>query len=55
MQNPLDIPNLEFHQSFERSNQFSDYFPQQNVDQAIESYKQYQASRSSRNNQSKLP
>ncbi|CAK67792.1 unnamed protein product (macronuclear) [Paramecium tetraurelia] len=47
MRNPLEMPNLEFYQSFEKSNQFSDYFPQHNIDQAIESYKQYQQSRSS--------
>ncbi|CAD8127581.1 unnamed protein product [Paramecium sonneborni] len=47
MRNPLEMPNIEFYQSFEKSNQFSDYFPSYNVDQAIESYKQYQQSRSS--------
>jgi len=47
MHNPLEMPNIDFYQSFEKSNQFSDYFPDQNIDQAIESYKQYQASRSS--------
>ncbi|CAD8213775.1 unnamed protein product [Paramecium octaurelia] len=50
MRNPLEMPNIEFYQSFEKSNQFSDYFPQYNVDQAIESYKQYQQSRSSAHN-----
>ncbi|CAD8106953.1 unnamed protein product [Paramecium primaurelia] len=49
MRNPLEMPNLEFYQSFEKSNQFSDYFPQYNIDQAIESYKHYQQSRSSAN------
>ncbi|CAD8097888.1 unnamed protein product [Paramecium primaurelia] len=49
MRNPLEMPNIEFYQSFEKSNQYSDYFPQYNVDQAIESYKQYQQSRSSAN------
>ncbi|CAD8108449.1 unnamed protein product [Paramecium sonneborni] len=47
MRNPLEMPNIEFYQSFEKSNQFSDYFPQHNINQAIESYKQYQQSRSS--------
>ncbi|CAK69458.1 unnamed protein product (macronuclear) [Paramecium tetraurelia] len=47
MRNPLEMPNIEFYQSFEKSNQYSDFFPQYNVDQAIESYKQYQQSRSS--------
>ncbi|CAD8115842.1 unnamed protein product [Paramecium primaurelia] len=49
MKNPLEMPNIEFYQSFEKSNQFSDYFPQYNVDQAIQSYKEYQQSRSSAN------
>ncbi|CAD8182037.1 unnamed protein product [Paramecium octaurelia] len=47
LKNPLEMPNLEFYQSFENSRQFSDYFPKYNVDQTIQCYKNYQQARSS--------
>ncbi|KAM3140745.1 hypothetical protein pb186bvf_007150 [Paramecium bursaria] len=46
---PFDVSNVEFHCSFENNQQFSDYFPQNNVDQLIENYQQFQKSKSSVN------
>ncbi|CAD8120400.1 unnamed protein product [Paramecium sonneborni] len=44
MNNPFDMPLYDLNQSIDNNHSYSDYFPRNNIDQALLSYKQYQDS-----------
>ncbi|CAD8182722.1 unnamed protein product [Paramecium pentaurelia] len=42
--NPFDMPLYDLNQSIDNNHSYSDYYPRNNIDQALFSYKQYQDS-----------